>query len=202
MAILKKTAAILTGSLLIGTGINGFLIPHHLIDGGMVGISLILHYHFGYQTGLCIILLSIPLCVYAWFHEKNYVYTSLHGLLVSSFFIDWLAPIQTYFQLPIYISSVIGGSIIGVGIGLMLRYETSTGGTDLLAYILSKAFSLNIGMIIFVIDGLVVIIGYKALGAESLFFSVLTITTVGIIASRVVNNQYRSSFSWRGYPFF
>lgn len=203
MVIIKQITAILIGSLLIGTGINGFLVPHHLLDGGIVGIALILHYQFEFQTGLCMILLSIPLCLYAWFKERSHGYTSLEGLLVSSFFIDWLAPLQSFFILPIFMSSILGGTIIGVGIGLMLRYETSTGGTDLLAQIISKACSLNIGMIIFLLDGFVAIIAYSTLGPESFLFSALTILTVGIIASNLMKFQYRNTrYFWRGYPFF
>lgn len=191
--ILHKFAAILVGSVLVGIGINGFLVPHHLLDGGIIGVSLILHYYFNLQTGLCMIILSIPLCIYAWFTVRNYFYSSFHGLMVSSFFIDYLAPLRSQFSLSILSSSLIGGLIIGVGIGLMLRYETSTGGTDLLAHIISKATSINIAIIIFAIDGIVVAVGYKALGAKSFFFSCLTILTIGIITSMIINRNTRSS---------
>jgi uncharacterized membrane-anchored protein YitT (DUF2179 family) len=191
MAMFQKLGAILIGSLLIGIGINGFLVPYHLLDGGIIGIALILHYYFHIQTGLCMILLSIPLCIYAYFRERNYFYSSFHGLMVSSFFIDWLAPLRTQFSVPIIGSTIIGGLIIGVGIGIMLRYETSTGGTDLLAHIISKATPLNIGVIIFIIDGLVVTVGYKALGAESFLFSCLAILTVGFMTSLIVNHEQR-----------
>ena len=45
-------SAILIGSLLLGIGINGFLVPHHLLDGGITGLALIIHYYFGFPTGL------------------------------------------------------------------------------------------------------------------------------------------------------
>lgn len=72
----------------------------------------------------------------------------------------------------------------------MLRYETSTGGTDLLAHIISKANSLNIGMIIFLLDGLVALIAYSTLGPESFLFSALTILIVGVIASNFMKIHY------------
>ncbi|PLR78669.1 hypothetical protein CU633_03695 [Bacillus sp. V3-13] len=195
--IIHKIAAIFIGSLLIGIGINGFLIPHQLLDGGIVGIALILHYYFNTQTGISMILLSIPLCMYAWFKERNYFMSSFQGLMVSSFFIDWLAPLQSQFPLPIFISSIFGGIIIGVGIGIMLRFEASTGGTDLLAHIISKAASINIGLVIFLIDGFVALIAFKALGARSFVFSVITIVTVGAVTSLFVKNNYRNYFFGR-----
>ncbi|MDE3839025.1 hypothetical protein C0966_06515 [Bacillus methanolicus] len=194
MLIIQQFAAIFIGSMLIGLGINGFLVPHHLLDGGIVGIALILHYYFNVQTGLCMIVLSIPLCLSAWFLERNYFFSSFHGLMVSSFFIDWLSPLQTQFPLPILVSSILGGAINGVGFGIMLRYETSTAGTDLLAQILSKTFTINIGVIIFLIDGLVAVIGFQALGFKSFIFSCLTIIIVGVVTSMIVKNDHRSYY--------
>ncbi|HER2162542.1 TPA: YitT family protein, partial [Streptococcus pyogenes] len=72
--IFQKAAAILIGSLLLSIGINGFLIPHHLLDGGITGIALILHYYFDFPTGLAMFLLSIPLCIYAWIYERTFFY--------------------------------------------------------------------------------------------------------------------------------
>ncbi|PLR79921.1 hypothetical protein CVD25_13220 [Bacillus canaveralius] len=195
--MIHKLAAIFIGSLLIGIGINGFLVPHQLLDGGIVGIALILHYYFSFQTGISMFLLSIPLCVYAWFKERNYFMSSFQGLVVSSFFIDWLAPLQSHFPLPILISSILGGIIIGVGIGVLLRFEASTGGTDLLAHIISKAASINIGLIIFLIDGLVALMAFKTLGARSFIFSVITIFIVGAVTSLFVRNNHRNYLLWR-----
>ena len=95
-------SAILIGSLLLGIGINGFLVPHHLLDGGITGLALIIHYYFGFPTGLCMFLLSIPLSVYAWFRERIYFYNSFIGLIVASTFIDWLAPLRTQFSPSVF----------------------------------------------------------------------------------------------------
>lgn len=175
----------LIGSLLLGIGINGFLIPHHLLDGGITGIALIIHYYLGFPTGLCMFLLSLPLSIYAWFRERIYFYNSFLGLIVASAFIDWLAPIRALFSLSIYPSVLLGGIFIGTGVGLMLRYKTSTGGTDLLAQFISKAFSVNIGVIILLIDSLITAAAYKTLGIEVFLFSCLTIAIIGLITSMI-----------------
>jgi uncharacterized membrane-anchored protein YitT (DUF2179 family) len=66
-----KILAVLVGSMLLGIGVNGFLVPHHLLDGGMIGIGLIMHYFYGWPTGLTMIFLSIPLYVLAWILERK-----------------------------------------------------------------------------------------------------------------------------------
>lgn len=181
--IFAKVSAIIIGSILVGVAINGFLVPHHLLDGGIVGIALILHYYFDFRTGLWTALLSIPLSIYAWFSDRKQFYGSFQGMILTSFFIDVLSPLEYQFSLPIWLSSILGGAISGVGVGLMLRYKTSTGGTDLLAYFISKATPLNIGVLIFLIDGMIVLLGYPTLGFESLLFSTLTIFIAGSFAS-------------------
>lgn len=183
--ILQKISAILIGSLLLGIGINGFLVPHHLLDGGITGIALIIHYYFGFPTGLCMFLLSIPLIIFAWFHERVYFFNSFVGLIVAAVLIDWLAPLNTQFSPSIFSSVFFGGILIGVGEGLMLRYKTSTGGTDLLAQFISQAFSVNIGMIILLIDGLIVAAAFNFLGLKVFFFSTLTILIIGFMMSLI-----------------
>ncbi|HAQ06496.1 MAG TPA: hypothetical protein DCR24_02835 [Bacillus bacterium] len=181
-----KIFAVLIGSLLLGIGVNGFLVPHHLLDGGMIGLGLIFHYFYGWQTGLTIIFLSIPLYLLAWFLERKYFFHSLHGLMVSSLFIDLFAPAAHGLELGIMPSAILGGILVGSGIGLMLRHETSTGGTDLLAQLLNKFMSVNVGILIFIIDGIVVISGLNIIGMEKFAYSLLTITCVGLMTSLFV----------------
>ncbi|MCM3413255.1 YitT family protein [Metabacillus litoralis] len=181
--IIQKAAAILIGSLLISIGINGFLVPHHLLDGGVTGIALILHYYYGFPTGLGMFLLNIPLCIYAWIYERTFLYNSFLGLIVASIFIDWLAPLRTQFLLSIFTSGVLGGAFIGIGVGIMLRYKATTGGTDLLAQFITEAFSVNIGFVILIINGLIVTAAFNTLGLKAFLFSCLTICIIGMITS-------------------
>lgn len=178
-AMFERTIAIFLGSVLLGIGINGFIVPFHLLDGGMIGISLLVKYVWGYKVGLTIIILSIPIYLIAWKLERRYFINSIHGLLVSSLIIDLLSPLRGMFSVSVMEGSVIGGLFIGTGIGWMLRHETSTGGTDLIALFLSRWFSINVGMVIFLIDAAVIIAGLYVMGEGILFYSLVTILSVG-----------------------
>ncbi len=166
--------------MFVGVGINGLLAPHHLLDGGIIGISLIANYTWGLQPGMVIILLSLPLYGLAWFYHRSYFYNSLHGMLISSFFIDMLAPIRHWSHPPLLLCALIGGFLVGTGIGIMLQQETSTGGTDLLAQMISNVTQINVGVIIFLLDAVVIICGGILLGGESFLYSVITIIAVGL----------------------
>jgi uncharacterized membrane-anchored protein YitT (DUF2179 family) len=180
---LKKFLAIIFGSFLIGTGINGFIVPYHLIDGGIIGIGLLAKYIWGVQAGLTIIALSLPIYCIAWFYFRTYFYNSLHGMLLSSLVIDLLAPLKSVFHYPVLMSSIIGGLLIGSGIGIMLRHKTSTGGADLLAQFISLRTSVNVGVIIFIIDGLVILVASQVISPRALLYSALTITAIGLTTS-------------------
>lgn len=172
--------------MLLSFGINFFLVPFEVLDGGIIGIGLIIKYLTGIQAGLVIICLSVPIFVLAWLYNKNYFYNSLHGMLISFFVIDLLASSQLLpsdMILHPIVSSILGGIFIGVGIGIMLRYETSTGGTDLIAQFLSKLFNINVGMIIFVIDTVVISIGGWLISKDTFLLSILTLIFVGFFTS-------------------
>ncbi|MBL5767096.1 YitT family protein [Bacillus sporothermodurans] len=79
-----RIAAMIIGSGLIGIGVNGFLVPHHLLDGGIIGLALILHYYFDFQTGLWSALLSIPLILYAWVKDRGQFHGSIYGMIVTA----------------------------------------------------------------------------------------------------------------------
>jgi len=187
--IFRKIPVVLVGSLLLSMGINGFLVPHYLLDGGTIGIALILHYYFEFPTGVTMIILGFPLCWFAWVYERTYFYNSFYGLVISSLLIDWLEPIKDQFQLSVFPSVIFGGVCIGTGIGLMLRYETSTGGTDLLAQLISKAFSLNIGIVILIIDGFIITASLPLLGPKTFLFSCSTIFIGGMTTSLITKKE-------------
>ncbi len=185
MYLLKKIIVIIIGSIFLSLGINLFLAPHEILDGGIVGLSLILNYLYDLEVGLMIMLLSVPIFIVAWVRYRHYFYNSLHGLLFSSFIIDFLKPLRSLVHLNPIPSSIIGGVCIGTGMGLMLRFHTSTGGTDLIAQFLSVKSGINVGIIIFMIDVTVIILGGVLISANTLFLSIITLMVVGMTTSLV-----------------
>lgn len=183
MHLIKKGLVILVGSVFIALGINLFLIPYKVLDGGIIGIALILNYLWGLKPGLMIILFSIPVFIIAWFNYREYFYNSLHGMIISSFLIDILQPLVGFIYIEAIYSSILGGVFVGAGIGLMLRFKTSTGGTDLVAQLLSVKTGVNVGILIFIIDSIVVLCGGLLLSVDTLLLSIITIFFVGVTTS-------------------
>ncbi|KGP72112.1 YitT family protein [Pontibacillus yanchengensis] len=180
--LFKKAAIILIGSSLLAIGINFFLAPYHVLDGGVIGIGLIANYLWGMEAGLAIIICSIPIFTIAWFHYRYYFYNSLHGLLISSLFIDLFNGLRLHhLALDPALSSMIGGVFVGGGIGFMLRHGTSTGGTDLLAQMIADLLKINVGAVIFVIDLVVILLGGYLFSTQTLLLSAVTILCVAAV---------------------
>ncbi|MFD2680550.1 YitT family protein [Bacillus seohaeanensis] len=187
---------IIIGSLLVGIGINGFFVPHHFLDGGMIGIGLIAHYWFDVAPGLTIIILSIPLFGIAFFINRNLFYNSIHGMWLSSLMIDVLGGLKWLVDIPPMFSAFIGGTFVGVGIGLMLRANAATGGSDLLAQLVGKKTGWNVGKLIFVFDAIVLTIGWPIIGLEALLYSLLAVSTVGFFTTILTHDSSNDGFSF------
>lgn len=190
MFFLKRGLLILIGSLLIAIGINGFLVPFGLLEGGALGISLIFHYVMDVKIGLTFLIISIPIFIFAWIYYRSFFYNGLHGMLASSLIIDILASssiLRQGFVADPLISAMYGGILIGSGVGVMLRSDISIGGVDLLAQMLAKKVKINAGISIFCFDLIIVTIGSFIIQSAHLALSFTTVFFVGLMTSLIVS---------------
>lgn len=160
--------------------------PIKVLDGGFIGIALIANYLSGATVGLTLILFSIPVFIYTWFKDRVIFFPSLYGLIFLSYFVDLLDPYYPLGTFNIdypFITSVCGGCLIGIGFGILLRNDTSTGGMDLLAILLTKSLRLNVGILILVMDAVVVTLGGLLFSADTFFLSLAAITAGGLATS-------------------
>jgi uncharacterized membrane-anchored protein YitT (DUF2179 family) len=183
--MLKKLAIIGFGSTLIGIGINGFILPLHIINGGFLGISLLLKYLLGLKIGITFILLNIPVYMFAFKSDPVYFFNGVIGAVCSGLMIELFMPLNGMFHLPVFSSVIIGAVIIGSGVGVMLRNHISPGGMDLLALIIAKWSKVNVGVIMFAMDAVIIITGLYLLRDVKLFYSLLIVAIVGMMASLI-----------------
>ncbi|MDP9741801.1 UNVERIFIED_ORG: uncharacterized membrane-anchored protein YitT (DUF2179 family) [Bacillus sp. B2I3] len=187
---MKKFVTLLFSSFFIGVGLNLFIIPIHLINGGIFGISLLIKYVWGIQVGHTMIMINIPIYLLSLLYDKSYFFNAILGLVFTSTIIDWLTPLNGLVHLPIITSAIIGGMTIGIGVGFMLRQHISPGGVDLLALLISKTTATNPGIIIFIIDSLIVIAGIIILKDLKLMYSLITISCVGFCV--IIINSFKT----------
>ncbi|WP_088014352.1 YitT family protein [Gottfriedia acidiceleris] len=179
----RKITSIVLGSLLIGIGLNAFIVPLHLLNGGILGISLILNYIWGIKLGFLVFCLNLPIYLFTFIKNRSYFINSIIALIFTSVMIDLLMPFEGTIHLPILVSAFLGGLVIGSGIGIMIRKDTCPGGIDLIAFFLSKTFSVNFGLVILVIDSIIISLGIFFLKDIRVLYSILTVLGVAITTS-------------------
>lgn len=165
------------GVLVVAAGLALFLVPNKIAAGGVGGIATILFHLFGLPVGVMMLALNVPLFVWGilrlgWAHALR----TLYGTILLSVAIDLMvgfAPVPTGDPL---LASLFGGVLVGFGSGLVFQSKGTTGGTNYGAAILRSYFGVNIGQLLFLIDGVVVLAaGLAFRSAELAMFALISI---------------------------
>lgn len=178
-----KYLMLFIGSILAATGLEVFLIPNKIIDGGVVGISIMLSYISHYPLGLFIFLLNIPFLFLGYMHiGKTFVYSTLFSVVSLSFWVTILEPVPGVTN-DIFLAAVFGGVILGMGIGLIIRYGGSLDGTEIVAIILDKRTGFSVGEVVLCFN--IFILGSSAFvfGLNNALYSLVTY----LIAYKVID---------------
>ena len=180
---IKCIISIIIGTLLIAIATNGILLPNNLLSGGVSGISMLLHFMFGFKVSLLVLLINIPLFMIGFiFLKKSYLIYSLFGMLCLSFWLEITSPIYIPAETPLSIL-VVAGVLHGIGTGIIFRGNGSTGGTDIIAKIIHNHFSINMATINLSINALIIALSAYFFNID---IAVLTISTM-FVSSNVVN---------------
>lgn len=141
------------GSFLAAASIQVFLMPNRLIDGGIIGISLILARVFGeaYLSGF-VIVLTIPFLYLAYkFIRRTFVIQMFIAVMLFALFNTLLHSVPAFYGDPLEII-VIGGALLGIGCGLIIRYGGCLDGTEILAIIINRKKGYTVGQVVLFIN--------------------------------------------------
>jgi uncharacterized membrane-anchored protein YitT (DUF2179 family) len=126
------------GTFVMAIGTSLFLLPNKLSSGGFAGIATITYYLFNWNMGTVILLFNIPFFLLAFIRiGKKFVFKSIIGTTFLSFFIDILDKVKPLTN-DKFLACIYGGIIIGIGTSIVLKAEGSTGGSDLVSYIIKS----------------------------------------------------------------
>lgn len=171
--LFRDSFFIFLGILAAGFGLKGFLLPNGFIDGGVVGISLLLKELTDYSLSILILVINIPFIILGYFQiDKSFVVKSILaivGLSVTLVLVDY--PIITSDKLLV---AVFGGFFLGAGIGLSVRGGGVLDGTEVLAIYLSRKTGLSIGDFVLVFNVLIFSAAAYFLSLEVALYSILT----------------------------
>lgn len=156
---LKNLSFIILGCIIMAIGTSMFLLPNKFSTGGVTGIATIVYYLFKIPLGTVNILINIPILIFTFYRlGKTVVINSVIGSLVYSLFIDIL-DIFPAFTNDVFLASIYGGVFLGIGTGIVLNANATTGGTELVSNLI-KTYNLNIktSSLIMIIDSSIVLL--------------------------------------------
>ena len=165
------------GVVLAALGLDLFLVPFKIAAGGLSGLAIILYYLIRVPVGTTMLILNIPLFVVGWYRlGVKPLARSLYGTVALSLAIDLLVPLVHPPTQNLLLASVFGGVVEGLGLGLVFRYRGTTGGTDLVAAILRSYTGVNVGQLLFLVDGAVALMaGLVFASADLTMYALITI---------------------------
>lgn len=146
--ILQRGILITIGAILMSIGLEVFLVPNNVIDGGITGISIMLSYITDWKLGIFLFVLNLPFFFIGYKQiGKTFALSTLYGIVVLSITSIFLHHVPAFTQ-DILLASIFGGMIVGVGVGIVIRYGGSLDGTEILAILASKKLPFSVGEII------------------------------------------------------
>lgn len=181
-AILQDVFLVLSGVLVAGFGLKGFLVPNHFFDGGVTGISLLLYEFYHFNLAYVVIVVNLPLIAAGYFSvSRSFAYKTLGAVILLSVCLLFI-PYPTITSDKLLIS-IFGGVFMGLGIGLTMKAGCALDGMEVLALYTVKRTSFTITEIILGINIIIFAIAAFKYGIETALYSILTY----FVASRVID---------------
>ena len=182
--IIKEAILLTVGSFLFAFGVTAFSLPNELSEGGVIGLTIIAYYLFGWSTGIVNFVLNAVLLVvgYKFFGRKTMIYTIV-VIVLSSVFLSWTEGIVTTPHNDTLLAAIYSGVFVGIGLGMIFRAGGTSGGSAILAQLGHQMLGWSVGKGMLLIDFLVIAGGYFVIGAEKSMCTLLAV----FIGARVID---------------
>ena len=162
----KAYILIVLGTFIMGVAYVYFISPYKFAPGGVYGIAIVLHHLFDFPIGLSGILMDIPLTILGfWILGPRFGAKTIVGMLLLS---GWISALEYFHGYTPFVpdqpllSALYGGVLIGIGLGLVFKSKATSGGSDIIAMIISKHINLPLGQLIIYVDSVIVLVSWVA----------------------------------------
>lgn len=172
--LLKRIIFITIGAILMGIALEEFLVPYDIIDGGIAGISIMLSYITTIPLSVLLFIINMPFLIIGYRQlGKGFAFSTLYGISVMSVttaFLHHTAPFPDDKLLAV----LFGGMVLGMGVGLVIRYGGSLDGVEVMSILISKKLRVSVGNIIMIFNVVIFIIAGFVFEWSSAMYSMIT----------------------------
>ena len=184
-----RYCVIIFGCFLSSAAVNTFLVPAHLLSSGLAGIAIIFYFLFSLPIGAQVMVYNLPLLFAAYKTlSREYIVDVIFGTIMFSVMLDATKFMSAYALLsdPM-LSAIFGGTLTGLGYGLIFRMNASSGGIDIVAAIVKKYYSFNMGGVIFAINCVIMAFAALLFGLAPALYTLISIYISSSVTDMVVD---------------
>lgn len=183
---------IVLGALMQAVALRLFLVPAHLASGGVSGISQIINHFTGWPIGVMVLIGNVPLFLLGWrfLGGRRFAARTATAILAYSLAVDLILYLP-FFQPTgltddIFLNSLYGAVVAGVGYGLVYRARGTSGGSDVLARILNHWRGVPMTQSYLMVDSAVIIAAGFVFGWKEALYAIITLYVSGLVAETVL----------------
>ena len=188
--VVKEYTLLTLGVILVAFGIQYFYAPNEIAGGGLSGMALVIsHYVPSLSVGTIILIGNIILFAISFILiGGDFGFKTIYASFMLSFVMDFMEKVLHSYALTtnMLLAIIAGTLIIAIGLGIAFAINASTGGTDILAKILNKYTTFNIGISLLIVDLFVVVCGGLTFGLDKGIYSLLAVIANGLIVDAVI----------------
>jgi len=177
----KKVGILFLGSLLYAVGLSFFLLPNGLFDNGTTGICIIIYYltHASIPLGALFVVINIPFWIIGYKSiNKNYAFLTIFSIAALSILVEIFKHYKfmniEYFTKDLFLASIFGGLLLGLGVGLIIRNGGAIDGIETIAIIYNRSTGFSIGEIALFFNVFIIGVAGLIFGIEKAMYSLIS----------------------------
>lgn len=179
-----KNIIVIAGSFIIAFSFNFFLIPYGILSSGLSGIAILIGLVTPLSVGLMNFLLNLPILILGFYKLGKVITTNTLICVISLSAFLYILPVVKITD-NMLLSTIFGGIIGGIGIGMILKYSGTSGGLDIIAIILSRTTNFSVGLLLTAMNGIIVLISGAAFNWNIALYTLLSIYLTGKVVDTI-----------------
>ena len=187
---IKRYFYLIIGLIICSSAYNIFIFPNDIVFGGVGGLTIILNHFFGIKPSICMLGCAFILCVIGFiFLPREKVLRSIVAAVLFPIFVEltsFLTDIVVIEGADMLVIALFGGTIYGLGLGIIYKYGFTMGGTDFITQIINKYLKLTMGAAMTIVEGIIVVIGAFTFGVTNFLYAVVILYLITFFVDRVL----------------
>ena len=175
--------AITIGAFLGSIALNTLLLPNTILDGGVMGVSMIISKLSGFSLSILMLVLNAPFIYIGYKHlGKGFLIRAIYSMIIYSILIKVTEGFEPITE-EMLLATVFGGALLGIGVGIVIRFGGCVDGTESVALVLSRKINLSVGQIVLLFNLIIYSVAGILFGLDRGLYSILTY----FITSKVID---------------